>query len=302
MPSEELFTSEYFQSLYTATSWESVIWLDDAPWITIIKPYPDNQNDKRGFSMFIRFYLLDWFIHGSVNMVQDSTKYVIENKDQFSETFTNFYFNASDNIMFDSVTQKFVVPWKISWKKEISVNEFVDKLVKNHLSEKSKWLKLKDMISHIFNLSILSITFWLLDSRYNWSYYILNFQKRVLKSNIGRNEVYYVDIPKPEDPFFKYFRLHKRLSLIVIFLVTCFLVIGFNEYISCWGFQNKWMRLFDSWYFTITNPLLFFVFFLILLIVEIIWDFLRNTCNQEEKWFIRKMHNSLYQNSFNLKF
>lgn len=43
-------------------------------------------------------------------MVQDSTKYVIENKGQFSENFTNFYFNASDDITFDSDAQKFVVP------------------------------------------------------------------------------------------------------------------------------------------------------------------------------------------------
>lgn len=52
-------SSEYFNSLYIKETNEEVINLEDAPGITIIKPYPDSHTDKANHKMHIRFYLLD---------------------------------------------------------------------------------------------------------------------------------------------------------------------------------------------------------------------------------------------------
>lgn len=58
-------TSEYFENLYTKKDGEKVVKLEDAPGITIIKPYPAKYSDRQDYSMFIRFYILDdGFVHG----------------------------------------------------------------------------------------------------------------------------------------------------------------------------------------------------------------------------------------------
>ena len=70
----EKITSEYFENLYSKKDDEKVIKLDDAPGITIIKPYPKEYADREEYRMFIRFYLLeDGFVHGGINMIEEKT-------------------------------------------------------------------------------------------------------------------------------------------------------------------------------------------------------------------------------------
>lgn len=291
----EKITSEYFENLYSKKDDEKVIKLDDAPGITIIKPYPKEYADREEYRMFIRFYLLeDGFVHGGINMIEEKTWYVREDEGQFDKSFTNFSLEISDKIIYDFNSQRFIIKrWWINHK--YTVDKFIDLFIKNHLRKKPLLPKIREKIKIYF----LKIIFWLIDDKYDWwNYYVYMRDKKQETSSISKWIVRQIE--KPKDPFFKYFYIYKHLLSVSICIVFFFILWGYIFFSNCNEHNNALWTLFKSEYFGVDNPIYFFWFFVVLFFLEILSSYFESDFNNH-KWFIYKIHNSVFYGSFNLR-
>jgi len=295
---QQKLTSETFFNLYQGVSSdEDVVKISDAPGLTIIRKYNETTKYfKDGNRIFVKFYVHDGHVIGSVNLVhknEDGTFTSFDSAKPYENPFTNFFFDKGEGIIFDSIENKFLFKGE-----KFGVNDFVELLVKNHLSTNLRlWLTIKRK-SKIYFLKLL---FWIMDWKYDWlKYYELLREQGVIVDKTG-NIDQSLTVPKAKDPFFEYFHIYKNmlfLSLSIITIVTYyfFSIINFNEHNFPKGFQS----LFKRENFSVTNPIWLFSFFIILFLLERCSSFLHGKAT-DQKGFIYKVHESSLNDSFSLK-
>ena len=258
---------------------------------SLIRFYPKNTPYfKDGRRMFIKIAALDRGFFYSVEMTRpekegEKTSYIITEGEEYKRKVTNFFSDGSE-FTFDSATQK--VNHQPS-SKSFTMNEFVEILVVNHLSDR---LFFKRILNELAN-RVLKFLFWLSDARYE------RIQTAIDKYHYGKGEN-----PPPKDekkniePFFKYFYISKNI-LFAILLVTFPSAIFFGH---LWAYGD----------FSLSNPSLLLLFFLILFSCEKfstwlnkkIKEFLipaKNHFAEKRINFIEKLHDYQYNNKFNLK-
>lgn len=258
----------------------------------MIRFYPkDTPYYKDGRRMFIKIGALDRGFFYSVNMTKpekrgESVDYVLTDGEGYRKKLTNFLSDGSE-FTFDNITQRILHQ---PTSKSFTMNEFMEILVVNHLSDR---LFFKRILNEIAN-RVLRFLFWLSDSHYE------RIQTAIDKYHYGKGEV-----PPPKDekkniePFFKYFFISKNV-LFAILLVTFPAAIFLGH-------------LWKAGEFSLSNPSLVLLFFLVLFSCEkfSIWldkkikEFImppKSLFTERKINFLEKIHDYQYQNKFNLKF
>ncbi|MDD5289816.1 MAG: hypothetical protein PHT40_01275 [Patescibacteria group bacterium] len=284
--------SEEFKNLYSMQSLdESITPFTNNVGFSLIRKYPENTTYfKDGRMMFIKVAILDGGFFYGVDMTKPekrggTTDYVIVDGEEYKKKITNFFSNDNEFI-FDNTTQKIIYQ---PTNKSFTMNKFVEILVANHLSDrlflKRIWNELADRI--------LKFLFWLSDAHYERA------QVMIDKYDYDRGEIL---PPKDEkkniEPFFKYFYISKNI-LFSILLIT---------FPSAFFLGIYWVR----GDFSLSNPTLVLLFFLILFTCEklSIWldkkikKFLippKDLFTEKKINFIEKLHNYQYRNNFQLK-
>ena len=302
-------TSNTFYKLYRKTSGDvEAVELVDGKGITIIRNY-DEQNDyfKDGSLMFIKIYILDkGFVCGSVNMVKKSERlegYItIEDEKQYKKHFTNFFFHKEEKIKFDVNRGKFIVK-----KKKLNINDFVDLLIKNHLADRL-FLKRKLRVNKLKE-SFLKFIFWLLNEKYDWIEYYNSFHGKDRKLREINHKEKKLSVNTQTEPFFKYFKINKDLLFFSVLFIALPIVWCFYSKANDSSYSNDsvFLNLFKIEYFTITNPIFLFSFFIFLsmvryleFLIRYVYKSLKEQIDDNEGW-IYKLHMSSMNNSFSLK-
>ena len=163
---QENITSEKFFNLYQRVSNdEGVIKISGATGITIIRKYDENSRYfKDGKKIFLKFYVRDGYITGSVELAQkneDGTYTTFDSSKPYEHPFTNFFFGKEENITFNNDKQKILIKRK-NKTYEFNINDFVELLIKNHLTDRLFWKrkinKLKiSFLVFVFGLLIKSM-------------------------------------------------------------------------------------------------------------------------------------------------
>ncbi|MDI6883492.1 MAG: hypothetical protein QMC93_03505 [Patescibacteria group bacterium] len=165
--------------------------------------------------------------------------------------------------------------------KKLSLNDFVDSLVKNHLSDRLFWIRKKNYLKKI----ILSVIFFLTDEKYNWIEYYHRSNKLQEDKINDREE----KEPKiSSEPFFKYFKIHNN-ALFVLFVILFFVLIIIKKY-----------KFFDEQNISTSNPILLSAFIIILFLFHYFSSFL-HLKKRDKNGFIYKLHNSSLNGSFKLR-
>lgn len=285
-------TSEEFKNLYTKKdSDESVSAFTNEVGFSLIRKYPDGAPyHKDGRRMFIKVGLLDRGFFYSVNMTKpekgkEITSYILTDGEEYKRKVTNFFSDGSE-FNFNEATQKIVHQ---PTGRSFSMDEFIEVLVANHLSDR---LFFKRILNEFAN-RILKLLFWLSDAHY----------ERV-KTAIDKYRYDKGEIPSPKEekkniePFFKYFYISKNILFAI-------LLVAFPSAVF-WG--HLWMY----GDFSLSNPSLVLLFFLILFSCEkfSIWldkkikEFVmpsKDLFSEKKVNFLEKLHEYQYQNKFKLK-
>lgn len=268
---------------------------------SLIKLYPpQTKYFKDGRRMFIKVGLSEAGLIYSVNMTNPKKRdgqeeYILTDGEEYKKKVTNYY-SGGDEFSFDASKRKVV---HNKTKKEFTVNEFVQILVGNHLSDRLFWKrKLNWIVSHI-----LKILFWLTDKHYE------HVRVSIDKYHFSRGDKPETEEEKNIEPFFKYFYISKNLifSLLLVSFMFAVLTAFFSEALPL---QRWWHYLFGE--FSLSNPMVVLLFFLVLFSSEKIslWlnksikDFLiprKDYFNDPKTNFIEKLHNFQQNNKFNLK-
>ena len=281
-----------FAKLYTLqSSDESITPFANEAGFSLIRCYPkDTPYHKDGRRMFIKIAAPDRGFFYSVEMTRpekegEKTRYIITEGEEYKRKITNFFSDGSE-FTFDNATQK--VNHQPS-SKSFTINEFVEILVANHLSD---GLFFKRILNELAN-RVLKFLFWLSDARYE------RIQTAIDKYHYGKGENH---PPKDEkkniEPFFKYFYISKNI-LFAILLVTFPSAIFFGH---LWAYGD----------FSLSNPSLLLLFFLILFSCEKFSTWLdkkikaflmpaKDHFTEKRINFIEKLHDYQYNNKFNLK-
>lgn len=179
--------SEEFVKLYTRQdSDESITTFQNEMGFSLIRFYPKNTPYfKDGRRMFIKIAALDRGFFYSVEMTRsekegEKTSYIITEGEEYKRKVTNFFSDGSE-LTFDNATQK--VNHQLS-SKNFTMNEFVEILVANHLSDR---LFFKRILNELAN-RVLKFLFWLSDARYE------RIQMAIDKYHYGKGEN-----PPPKD-------------------------------------------------------------------------------------------------------
>lgn len=283
-----LISNEEFKALYAKQKrdLEVTSFADDVVGFSLVRKYMENTEffvDRN--LMFIRIFLEGEFVCGGVEMVSSKNhkdgRYFLIDTNKYKRKVTGFLFGREEDIVFDLESKKI---YSKKEKRSVSINEFIDILVKNHLSDK---LSFKRKISVVVRM-ILIFIFWISDRKYD----IMDF----FQSDISRSQTQ-KPAEKMIDPFFKYFKVSRNILLVltvVIFLALLFL-------------QHHMQS--DS--FSVSNPIFIFCFFALLFISEkisILLEMKIHECiNDKEKKvnFIFRLHSFLHgygRHFFKLKF
>lgn len=273
-------TSQIIASLYNREgNDEDVFDLIDKPGIHIIRKYRSGtmpaQDNQR---MFITFYVKEnGFVSGGIDMVkakeEDGSGYAMIFDDQkgirnfLHQKYANFFFNDDEEVFFDYSDQKIIFR-----KNKYSVNEFIDILVKNHLSD---MFRVNRIMIFFKNYFILEPLFWLADANYKDDNVRINF---LLQKNITGYKESGAKIEMPKEPFFKYFDIYRNT-------LTFFIIIILNPLF--------WLSIsLDVGYFNIANPFLLFTAFLFLAFLEKISLYLFLNIKQKKDSFVYKIAQS----------
>ena len=293
-------TSEIFLNLYQRTSKdEEIVKISDAPGITILRKYDENTkyfND--GKKILIKFYLSNGYISGSIDMVhknEDGSFTSFDSSKPYKSHFTNFFFNKSENIIFDEINQKIIIKRK---NKKLSVNDFVELLIKNHLADRLFWKRKINKLKVYF----LSFIFCLTGQRYDWlSYYhkIRDGDRKLYANQINKSDTDLPDILEI-DPFFRYFKIFRKILFIYIIFITIMLFYLFYQVNIENCYLNGFNSLFKIENLSIANPLLLFPFFISLFILHYLSSYLKKIINKKDG-FIHKLHESSLNYSFTMK-
>jgi len=289
--------SKEFKELYQKRADdEKVTEISNAVGITIVRRYNKNREYfKDGKKMFIKLYLEDALFVGGVNMVEEKRgTYTIFNERKYKKKFTNFFFGPEDKVQFNTKNNK-ILTKKGNKNIEFCLNDFIDILVKNHLSDRLFFRRKINKIKIYF----LKILFWFMDSKYNWIDYYHKIQKReqtIDKTNSKEN----LNLDKLSiDPFFNYFRIYRKILFSFIITVTVYLIYSFLNTDSC-NMRNSLCSIFKVENFSIANPILLFIFFIGLFLLHYFSLFLQGEVGYKDG-FIYKLHISSLNNSFRLK-
>ena len=177
---------------------------------SVVRNYPENTKFfKDGNLMFIRIFLKEKYVCGGIEMVsggghKDDRYYLID-ASFYKNKITGFSFNEDENIIFDSTTSRM---HNGKSKKQLSLNEFIDILVKNHLQDKLFFKRKINFIVHLF----LRFIFWLVNQKYDdIKIFYNNTNPQIQNQNINK---------RSSEPFFKYFSISKNILFLLSILIT----------------------------------------------------------------------------------
>lgn len=284
-------TKEDFFNLYTRQETDnSITQFSNEIGFSLIRDYPKNTPyHKDGKKMFIKVALLKDKLFYSVDMTKpeqregEQVSYIITEGQEYRKKTTNFFSDNQEPFVFDKGEKKMVFKPK---NKKFTINEFVDILVLNHLSDRLFFKRIANSISSF----ILKTLFWLSDKHYDRVKTAIDqyhFKQREYTTEEKINSV---------DPFFKYFLISRN----TLFAGLVFAFLG-AVLISRCKFIGE---------FTVANPIIVLAFFLLLSLCEKISIWLNAKIKEfftprkfynEEPNFIEKLHNYQYENKFKLK-
>lgn len=271
---------------------------------SLIRKYPkDSQYEKDGKRMFIKVAILGNHLFYSVDMtspkeIAGEPSYTITDGTEYKKKVTNFYSDAdkNDEFTFDKQTGK-ITHTKTS--KEFSMNDFVEILMKNHLSDRLFWKRIKNSIASMF----LQVVFWLSNKQYE------RVQVSIDKFHFKKGDKPVVEEDKSIEPFFKYFYISK--NFIFAILLSSFVVATLSSiYDRCDFVKQLWISMYGD--FTLSNPMVVLLFFLALFASEKVSTKLNKKIKEflipEESMFsetkpnfIEKIHDYQYKNKFDLR-
>lgn len=292
-----------FVELYNANeSDETITPFRNEAGFSLIRLYPEGtQYFIDGRRMFIKIAVLDRGFFYRVDMTTplkdaNQTEYVITDGEEYKKRVTNFFSDGkSEEFFFDEGAMKVR---HTKTKKEFSLNQFVDLLARSHQKDLLFW---KRKLNSLANL-ILRLLFWLSDKHYEM------VKVSIDKYHFTKNNKPIMQDQKNIEPFFKYFYISKNLifGILLVSFLTAILVTLFPELVLL---KQTWSSLFGE--FTLSNPLVFLLFFLGLFSAEklSVWlnnkikDFLmpeQNIFSKRNENFVEKLHNYQQHNKFNL--
>lgn len=204
---------------------DSVTSFENEVGFSLVRQYPNTSKfGNKPLRMFIKVVLLEKGLFCSVDMTKvetegEKTKYIVQHDDT-SAKYTNFFSDSSDaEFVFDHTSQKIKHAKK---SKEFTLNQFVDILEKNHLSDRLFWKRKTNWGVNI----ILRSLFWLSDRRYD------KVRTSLDKYRFKKDGEPMPEFEKSIDPFFKYFYISKNFIFLLL-LMTFFgavLVVSFRYY------------------------------------------------------------------------
>lgn len=291
-------TGDEFLYLYTKQSADDALTaFSNDVGFSLIRNYPQNTPyAKDGKKMFIKLALLKGKLFYSVDMTKpeqregEPVSYVIKECEEYRRKTTNFISDNQEPFTFDESSKKIIFQPK---NKSFTLNEFVEVLVLNHLSDR---LFLKRILNSIVG-GFLKILFWLADKHYE------KIRVSIDKYHIGRDNEPIKEDARNTEPFFKYFYISKNTIFALLLLTFIFAIVSLL-FPSC--LKNIWQ--FGE--FSLSNPFVILFFFLILFSCEkfSIWlnlkikeFFEKESAFHKKVNFIERLHNYQYQNKFNLK-
>lgn len=296
--------TQEFTNLYTKQERdESLNSFTEETGFSLVRKYPDNTPyEKDGLRMFIKIALLNGKLFYEVNITkpeekESKTSYIILDSGKYKNKLTSFISDRdSDEFTFDTEKQKVI---HIKKNKEFSLNEFVNIIENNHLSDRLFW---KRKINFVANL-LLKIFFWLSDKHYE------KVKVSIDKYHFSKNNEPTTEEEKNIEPFFKYFYISKNLIFFTL-LLSLFIALASAIFPNVLPLKCIWTNLFGD--FSLSNPLVVLLFFLVLFSIEkiSIWlnNKIKNFLTPEQGYFSRpkenfidKLHNYQYKNKFNLK-
>jgi hypothetical protein len=297
-------TKEDFLKLYTKQEHDiSITLFDSEIGFSLIRDYPKSTPYyKDGKKMFIKVAILKGKLFYSIDMTkpekrgEEPISYTITQGEEYPKKITNFFsvLDEKESFIFDENTKKIIFKPK---EKSFTLNEFVEILVLNHLSDR---LFLKRILDSIVE-SVLKLLFWLSDKHYE------KIQVSIDKYHFGRDNQPIKEAEKNTEPFFKYFYISKN-TIFALLLLTFLLVVLSVIFPRIFCIRKIW----PFGEFSLSNPFVILFFFLILFSCEkfSIWlndkikEFFQDDQHsfQEKKInFIERLHNYQYQNKFELK-
>ena len=296
--------AQEFTNLYTKQdSDETITTFQNETGFSLIRTYPkDTLYHKDNLRMFMNIGFTEKGLFYGVDMTKpelrgEKKEYIIIDDEKYKRKVTNFLSDSRNpEFIFDSVTGKIS---HIKTKKILMLNDFVEILFANHLSDRLYW---KRKIGVLVNI-ILKGFFWLSDKHY---------EKVRVSLDIYHYDRENKPLPKTQDniePFFKYFYISK--NLIFTMLVATFLIAISASVFPCkFPLKSLWTSLFGD--FLLSNPIVVLLFFLGLFSFEKLSVYLNTKINdflkpekqvfsKRKENFIEKLHNYQYKNSFDLK-
>lgn len=275
--------SDEFVKLYTKIdSDESITSFKDDVGFTLIRKYKEgseySKDDKR---IFIRLYLVGDIVNGATEMVDADKEgaggYRIVTEGKYKKKVTNFRFGGEENVMFDTSRKKiFYKPKKLYF----TLNEFIEILVNNHLSDRVFFRRNLNNLVNFF----LRLIFWLSNKHYDRIKVMLEIYHPSQRDEHDKGDENNIE------PFFKYFYISKNIlfSFLLIAFPVSFLIT----------------RIFYFKDFSISNPTIILFFFLILFVFEK----LSTSLDKKIKLFFKKetnwifwLHNFQFSESFKMK-
>ncbi len=213
-----------FTNLYTKKSFdEAITSFQNEPGFSLIRLYPEgtpyHRDSKR---MFLKIALLDRGFFYAVDMTKpekrgETTDYVITDGEEYRKKVTNFFSDGGE-FTFDEINKN-VVHQKT--RKKFTLNEFVDVLEANHLSDRLFWKRVLNSITDI----TLKVLFWLSDKRYE------KIRVSIDKYQFSRDNKPILEDQKNIEPFFKYFYISKNFifGILLVAFVVAILVATFPD-------------------------------------------------------------------------
>ena len=240
---------EDFLKLYTKKdSDDSITQFSTEIGFSLIRNYPKNtQYYKDEKKMFIKVALLKDKLFYSVDMTKpeqregEQVSYVITEGQEYRKKTTNFFSDNQEPFVFDENEKKIIFKPK---NKKFTLNEFVDILVLNHLSDRLFFKRISNAISSL----ILKILFWLSDKHYD------RVKTAIDQYHFKQKEYSTEEKINTVDPFFKYFLISRN----TLFSGLIFAFMG-AVLVSQYKFMGE---------FTVANPLIVLAFFLLLSFCE----------------------------------
>ena len=285
--------AQEFTNLYTKRKADETLTpFQDEMGFSLVRYYPDNTPYERdGRRMFIKVAILERGFFYEVNMTKpeqhnERAGYILTDGEEYKKKVTNFTSDIdSKEFYFDESAKKII---HSKTKKQFSLNEFVDILESNHLSDR---LFLKRKINSAVEF-VLKVFFWLVDRHYERTKVFLDIYKFKKGEQVKTEEKQNID------PFFKYFYITKN----TLFVFLLFTTLGAVLWGQFWPFGD----------FSVSNPAIVLLFFLALSLCEkfSLWlsdkiqDFLfpdKDIFTERKVNFVEKMHEYQQRNKFNLK-